>query len=170
MAKLSYVLCILQSFEIFHDRIGPGLRDIVTALTFEGFQIPAWNLVGWHKVQRSKSLQKHYRVIVSAMASQITSVSIVCSTVCSGTDQRKHQSSTSLAFVRGIHWWPLDSLHKGPITWKKFPFDDIIMKLSGFSNAMFQQFLYIPQVWVNNSGCKRSHSISLWILGLPSSL
>ena len=43
-------------------------------------------------------------VIMSAMASQITCVSIVCSIVCSGADQRKHQSSASLAFVRGIHW------------------------------------------------------------------
>ena len=49
----------------------------------------------------------HYNdVIMSAMASQITGVSIVYSTVCSGVDQRKHQRSTSLAFVRGIHRWP----------------------------------------------------------------
>ena len=34
----------------------------------------------------------------------------------SGTDQRKHQSSASLAFVRGIHRWPVDSPHKGPGT------------------------------------------------------
>ena len=40
-------------------------------------------------------------VIMSAMASQITSVSIISSTVCSGGDQRKYQSSGSLAFVRG---------------------------------------------------------------------
>ena len=39
--------------------------------------------------------------IMSAMVSQITGVSIVCSTVCWGTDQRKHQSSASLAFVKG---------------------------------------------------------------------
>ena len=38
---------------------------------------------------------------MNAMASQIIIVSIVCSTVCSGTDQRKRQSSASLAFVRG---------------------------------------------------------------------
>ena len=36
------------------------------------------------------------------MASQITGVSIVCSAVCSGEDQRNHQSSALLAFVRGI--------------------------------------------------------------------
>ena len=64
---------------------------------------------------------------MSAIASQITGVSIVYSTVCSGADQRKHQSSASLAFVRGIHRWPVDSPHKGPVTRKIFPFDDVIM-------------------------------------------
>ena len=44
----------------------------------------------------------HYNdVMVSTMASKFTSVSIVYSTVCSGEDQRKYQSSASLAFVRG---------------------------------------------------------------------
>ena len=62
-----------------------------------------------------------------AMTSQITGVSIVCSTVCSGTDQRKHQSSASLAFVRRIHRWPVNSPHKGPVTRKMCPFDDVIM-------------------------------------------
>ena len=57
---------------------------------------------------------------MSAMASQITGFSIVCSTVGSGTDQRKHQSS--LAFVRGIHWWPVHYPSKGPVTRKILPF------------------------------------------------
>ena len=60
-------------------------------------------------------------VIMSAMASQFTDVSIVCSTVCLGTDQRKHQSSASLAFVRRIHRWTVDSHHKGSVTRKMFP-------------------------------------------------
>ena len=70
----------------------------------------------------------HYNdVTMSAMASQITSFTIVYSTVYSGADQRKHQSSASLAFVRGIHRWPLNSPHTWPVTWKMFPFDDVIM-------------------------------------------
>ena len=70
----------------------------------------------------------HYSdVKMSAMAFQITSLTIVYSTVYSGADQRKHQSSASLAFVRGIHRWPVNSQHKGPVTWKMFPFDDVIM-------------------------------------------
>ena len=63
---------------------------------------------------------------MSTTASQITSVTIVYSTV-SGADQRKHQSSLSLSFVRGIHRWPVNSLHKGSVTREMFPFDDVIM-------------------------------------------
>ena len=71
----------------------------------------------------------HYSdVIMSMMASQITSVSSVYSTIYSGTDQRKHQSSQSLAFVGGIHQRLVNSPHKGPVMWKMFPFDDIIMQ------------------------------------------
>ena len=50
--------------------------------------------------------------IMSALASSITSVSIVCSTAYSGADQRTHQSSASLAFVRGIHRWPSHYLNQ----------------------------------------------------------
>ena len=45
----------------------------------------------------------------------------------SGTDQRKHQSSASLAFVRGIHRRPVNSPHKWPVTRKMVPFDDVII-------------------------------------------
>ena len=57
-------------------------------------------------------------VIMIAMASQITSLAIVCSVLYSGADQRKYQRSASLAFVRGIHRWPVNSPHKGPVTRK----------------------------------------------------
>ena len=70
----------------------------------------------------------HYDdVIMTAMASQITSLTIAYSIVHSGADQRKHQSSTVLAFVWGIHRRPVNSPHKWPVTWKRFPFDDVIM-------------------------------------------
>ena len=61
------------------------------------------------------------------IASQTTSLTIVYSTVYSGADQRKHQSSASLAIVRGIHRGTVNPLHKWPVTWKMFPFDDVIM-------------------------------------------
>ena len=64
---------------------------------------------------------------MGAMGSQITSLTIVYSTVHSGTDQRKHQSSALLAFVRGIHRRPVISPYKWPATRKMFPFDDVIM-------------------------------------------
>ena len=70
----------------------------------------------------------HYGdVIMGAIASQITSLTIVNSTVYSGVDQRKYQSSPSLAFVRGIHREPVNSPHKWPVTRKMFPFGDVIM-------------------------------------------
>ena len=75
---------------------------------------------------------------MSEMASQITSVLIVCPTVCSCPDQRKHQSSASLAFVRGVHRWP--------VTRKMFPFDDVIMQ-------NLPTNLSICLVWKPNSFC-----------------
>ena len=69
----------------------------------------------------------HSDVIMSAMVSQITGISTACLTGCSSVDQRKHQSSAPLAFLKGIHWRRVDSPHKGPVTQKMFTFDDVIM-------------------------------------------
>ena len=73
------------------------------------------------------NLEHYSDVIMSTVASQITGVSIVYSTVCSGADQRKHQTSASLTFERGIQRWTMNSQHKGPVTRKIFPSDDVIM-------------------------------------------
>ena len=75
----------------------------------------------------------------SAQCYQHMGISSVCSTVCSDVDPRKHQSSASLAFVRGVHRWSVDSPHKGPVTRKMFPFDDVI-KCKHFPR-------YRPFVW-----------------------
>ena len=72
-------------------------------------------------------------IIMSAMASQIISPAIVYSTIYSGTDERKHQGSASLAFVRGIHRWPVNSQHKWSVTRKMFLFDDVIMNIPAMS-------------------------------------
>ena len=85
----------------------------------------------------------HNDVIMSEMASQITSLTSVYSTVYSGTDQRKHQSSVSLAFVRGIYRGPANSPYKWPVTWKVFPFDDVIMQIVYWRNATIQFCHYI---------------------------
>ena len=67
----------------------------------------------------------HYNdVIMGAIVSQITSLTIVYSMVYSGADQRKHESSASLAFVQGIHRGPVNFPHKWPVTRKMFPFDE----------------------------------------------
>ena len=68
------------------------------------------------------SLQHYSDVIMGMMASQVTK-----STVYSGADQRKHQPP-SLAFVRGIHRWPVNSPLKWPETREMFPFNDVIMR------------------------------------------
>ena len=72
----------------------------------------------------------HYDdVIMGTIASLITRLTIVYSTVYSNADKRKHQSSTSLAFVWGIHRWPVNSPHKWPVTRKMFPFNDVIISI-----------------------------------------
>ena len=77
---------------------------------------------------QSLKWRHHYNdVIMSARASQTTGPSIVYSAVCSAVDQSKHQSSASLAFVRGIHLWPVNSPHEGPVTRRILPFDDAIL-------------------------------------------
>ena len=99
---------------ITQKAISPGCHTLITSLTY--CSVREWKLFC------------HYNgVIMSVMASQITSLTIVHSTLYSGADQRKHQSSASLAFVRGIYRWSVNSPHKGPVTQKMFPFDEVIM-------------------------------------------
>ena len=69
------------------------------------------------------------------MASQIARLTIVYSTVYSGAVQRKHQSSTSQAFVLGIHRLLVNSPHKGPVTRQMSPFDDVIIHLTDINES-----------------------------------
>ena len=88
-------------------------------------------IMTWIITQTCRNLltAKHYNdVIMGSKASQMTSITIVYSAVYSDADQRKHQSSASLAFVRGIHRGPANSPYKWPVTRKMFPFDDVNMK------------------------------------------
>ena len=88
---------------------------------------PSLPIYGYRPFKR-ESLWLHYGdVIMSAMVSQTTSLTIVYRTFYSGADERKHQSSALLAFVWGIHRRPVNSQHKGPVARKIFPFDDVIM-------------------------------------------
>ena len=83
---------------------------------------------------------------MGTMASQITSLTIVYSTVYSEADQRKHQSSASLAFVWGIHRGPVNSPHKWPVTRKMFPFDDVIMMKMSKRRGLIKKPLGTPFV------------------------
>ena len=94
----------------------------------------------------------HYGdVIIGAIASQITSLTIVYSAVYSYADQRKHQSSASLAFVCGIYRGPVNSPHKWPVTRKMFPFDDVIMRLEYHAMETFTECgLTTIGAWISN--------------------
>ena len=88
---------------------------------------------------------------MDTISSQITCLTIVCTAVHSGADQKKHQSSASLAFVWGIHRSPVNSPHKGPVTRKMLLFDDVIMEPWSLVNPWsvgcpFGQFV-TPLVW-----------------------
>ena len=118
---------------------------------------------------------------MASMAFQIISVSIACSALCSGTGQRKHQSSASLAFVRGIHQWPLNSPHKGPVTWKMLPFYDVIVWINLVTIIIFwthrvlarsrylNQLSIVPfetncnEIWINCMNAKYSYQEHVWI-------
>ena len=83
-------------------------------------------LVYWHTFCITADAYLRFsHVTVSAMASQNTNVSIVCSAVFSGTNKTSEFRITSLG--TGKHLSPVDSLHKGPVTRKMLPPDDVYM-------------------------------------------
>ena len=111
----------------------------------------------------------HYDdVIMGTIVSQITSPTIVNSIVYSDADQRKHQRSASLAFVRGIHWGPVNSPHKWPVTRKMFPFDDVIMITTTITNTQPKRITYPSNTWPCLIQCKSRLSrlrLSTWSSG-----
>ena len=123
-------------------------RQLVRSMTWtSNNRIIVCNAYSWN----------HYGdVIMGAIASRITSLTIVYSAVYSDADQRKHQSSASLAFVWGIHREPVNSPHKWSVTRKMFPFDDVIMiKIHAQSSVfkiswslLIRDQLIIIQLWL----------------------
>ena len=93
--------------------------------------------------------------MMSAVAFQITSLTVVYPTVYSGADLRKYQSSASLAFGRGIHRWPVNSPHRGPVTRKVFPFDDVIMCNMSTTRIIINHYPIIIR-------SERDHSSKIW--------
>ena len=121
------------SFRVYNIVLSLANRDRTRAMEYRP----------WHdmRVFHGPIIHHYNDVIMSAMASQITSITIVYSCVYSGADQRKHQSSASPAFVGGIHRSPVNSPHKGPATGKMLPFDEVML--------CFFQLHVIRQQWKN---------------------
>ena len=120
--QIMYTLCALLCFAVFWYQFDPYPSGLLHK---------HWDK---HKIVSISLNQLHYDgVIMGAMASQITSLTIVYSTVYSGADQRKDQSSAPLASVQGIHRGPP---HKWPVVRKMFPFDDVIMQHANRMNPL----------------------------------
>ena len=151
------------SYIIYTDKIA-----LTNELKFDGkFKfICEGNLVGcilyngndthWRRNWYIQIIQTHYNdVIMGAIASQITSLTIVFSTFYLDADQRKHQSSASLAFVWEIHQWPVNSPHKGPVTRKMFPFmtsSCTWLKLANHFLIWFMHRVYFEELFLTFLG------------------
>ena len=103
----------------------------------------------WHWEEPGVLMPHYSDVIMSAMVSQITGVSSVYPTVCSGTDQRIHQSSAPLVFGWEMHRWIPP--HKGTVTRKMFPYDNVITKRG-----------WRWRVKCNNQGTTENDHLSWW--------
>ena len=130
---LSYIEMVQGIKCICHRRYGPTYFTIMSA---------------YHLPTQGGRASHYADVIMHAMASQITSLTIVCSTGYSGEDERKHQSSASLAFVRGIHRWPVNSLHKGSVKRKMCPFYDFITGSHDIGFTCLQMYSKLQRVTV----------------------
>ena len=114
---------------------------------------------------------------MGTIAPQITRLTIVYSTVYSGADQRKRQSSASLVFMRGINRWPVNSPHKGPVTRKMLPFDDVIMFMNeNLCILIWISLKYVPKGSIENKSamvqvivCRRTGDNRYLNQCLPSS-
>ena len=146
-----YLLFVILSLyeSIVHVKLSIYLGIIIYFVwyTFLSIDTPPYT---W-KLQNIGYEACHYGdVLIGAMASQMNRLTIVYSIFFPGADQRKHQCSTSLAFVRGIHRWSVNSPHKGLLTRKMFPFDDVIMVRSiksHYQAVALGGFIYLPQSW-----------------------
>ena len=118
-----------------------------TTLLMPYIQVNLWN---WFEYLTPADGNHYSDVIIRAMAHEITGISIVYSAVCSEADQRKHQSSTSLAFVRGIHRWPVNSPYK--VQWRGKCFH--LMASSCYCCLIFK---WVAKVWLYDSWPKQLH-------------
>ena len=96
---------------------------------------------------------------MGAIASQITTLTTVYSTVYSDADQRKHQSSASLAFVWRIHRGPVNSPHKWSVTRNMFPFDDVIKHTTISVNSLRPR----DSIGRHKSGLTLAHGMACYL-------
>ena len=117
-----------------------AVKRVLSYISFEVLMSHEGTMCGWF----IDILHCHCSdVIMSAIASPIPASRLFTQPFIQGADQRKHQSSALLAFVRGIHRWPANYPHKEPVTRKMFPFDDVIMVVS----IQRVILLFLPVEW-----------------------
>ena len=111
-----------QCVSLDNPRFGSGKHDLFCSMCdWYSYAQPMKQGMAWSGLPCPDTDCHYYHdVIMGTMAFQITSLTTVYSTVYSRADERKHQSSASLAFVWGIHRWPVNSPHKWPVTRKCF--------------------------------------------------
>ena len=121
--------CMICAPYVMCHMLKPNMSKYTSLKCYDLIQLNTGQQLHWISHRVCSTGFGHYGdVIVDAMASQITDVSMACSNIWSSEDQRIHQSPVSLAFMRDIPG-PLNSHHKGSVTRKMFPFDDVIMVL-----------------------------------------
>ena len=131
-----HFLYILTRISLWNNPICLVATEQIVYLKYDGcvlvYKCTHYGTIPDYRCTHYQRLTHHNDVIMGAVASQITSLTIVYWTVDSDADQRKHQSSESLAFVREIHRRPVNSPHKWPVTRKMFLFDDVIMYIENW--------------------------------------
>ena len=126
--------------------------------------------INWNGYVGQRCMWNHYGdVIMGTIASQVTSFPIVYSTVYSDAGQRKHQSSASLAFVRGIHRGPVNAPHKWPVTRKMFPFHDVIMMTAASCNNIGYKLIHVSNrgPWLTEIYLRQRCNTNLYIVTAP---
>ena len=93
----------------------------------------AWYVVGLWIWSTGYAAGYHYDDVTwTSWVSNHRSFHCLFNSLC-GPTSKKHQSPRYWPFVRGIHRWPVNSPHRGPVTHKKLPFDDVTMTMQGSS-------------------------------------
>ena len=107
------------------------MENIVNIFIVLRFNLFQHNLIGkCPKEAQLDALMKHLHyndVTMTTMASQITSLTVVYSTVYSDADKKKTSKLRVTGLCVGNSPGAVNSPHKGPVTRKMFPFDDVIM-------------------------------------------